>query len=81
MKKSRLEKKIVVNVVRNYDGCKGELVERVERKYDTHSGRGRKQSRSARPYRTVSYGGKKFKVFSLPACYGELSGACISIDD
>ena len=61
-----------VNVIRNFDGLNGDLVEVVERK---HTVTGRKDGRR----RVVSYKGQKHIVFHLPSVYGEISGNCISV--
>ena len=73
---------IEVNVLRNYDGFNGELVEVVERTPVLRGGRPTCKGRTARvpPWHEISYKGKMRKVFRLPECYGELAGNCITVD-
>lgn len=82
MRRNKLNSTVKVNVVRGFDGSTGELVETIERTATRHTGKGSKSGGRGRanPYRTISYKGGKHKLFSLPACYGELAGFCITID-
>lgn len=67
----------MIKVLKGYDGIKqGTVIETIERK-GRHYGDTRKGNQ--RRYE-VSYKGKWYGVFILPACYGESSGHCISID-
>jgi hypothetical protein len=70
---------VTVNVIKNFNGITGTLVEKITRVPIRHSGRTKTRSRGYSPYTTVSYGGKQFKVFTLPESYGELAGLSISI--
>jgi len=63
---------MTVKVLRNYDGCAGEVVEVIERK----GIRCRPVDRDH--FTVVSYKGKLRKVFALPPVYGDLAGLCIN---
>ena len=64
----------MIKVLRAWDGFTGEIVEEIDRKGRTF-GKGHGNKRWE-----VSYKGKWEVVFNLPKVYGELEGACISID-
>lgn len=69
-----------ITVLRGFDGFTGTVVERVERTVRpvlTSHIPGQRGSRSPGRY-WVSYKGKRYVTFALPASYGDLAGLCIN---
>lgn len=70
-----------INVIQNFNGLRGELVETVDRKgvqvrlAEKRGGRGAPQHGVYR----VSYKGERYKTFILPKSYGVIAGVCINL--
>jgi len=71
--------KTEIKIVTNFNGCRGELVGTVKRTMQKRTGRGSKQRGRYNPYHVVSYKGETYRVFMLPASYGEIAGLCIDV--
>lgn len=70
----------MVKVLTGYDEFRAQRVEEVTRIPVQHESIDR-HGRWRTPFVTVSYGGKQRRVFHLPESYGEIAGACITVDD
>ena len=73
------KEKVAINVIRDFDGSTGELVNTIYRipQVALFGEPGHKYTKNGRY--SVSYKGKRYITFILPECYGELSGLCIKV--
>ena len=71
---------MTIKVIENYDGLSGELVETIERKGTPVLHAEKRGARGIfRGEWRVSYKGRTYHTFRLPATYGGIAGTCISI--